>query len=1203
MANAIISVVLNQLTSFVEKEVRLAVGVREEVEKLVKTLRIIQAVVADAEEKQVKVEAVKIWLEELKDLIYDADDVLDEWHTKTAIFQQRRVDDPPGTLKKVLSYLLSPLYCFTHGVVRYDIGGRIKVIRERLDGITEQMKQFGLIVGHSDNIPRQQTSSLFIVPEIRGRGRDKEEIMERLLSESSRQSKHVHVIAIVGMGGIGKTALAKLVVKEEKVVKAFEKRMWVSVLLPFDLIGLAKAIIKESDGDVPGDNRWEAISQCLCNCIKGKRFLLVLDDVRPDSRDLHLLKLSLDGGAQGSRIIVTTRAEQVAEVMKSTCIYRLGQLSDEDSWLLLRDVALKGREEDVHRFEYFGRGIANKGRGVPLAIMALASLLSQKMTKRDWSGVLSSGLWDVTQTRNSIFPSLLMNYYSLPSESKQCFLYCAIFPKDTVMKRDDLVKLWMAQGFLRSSWREPEEVGGECFDILAQGSFFQDFEIDSDGNITSCKMHDLVHDLGQYLTRSEYSLLEMNDMQLDGNKVRHLYAVDLMNLSVHKAKNIRTLISHGFQNTTPAILIDLFDQLTCLRTLDLSYTSLEELPNEVERLLHLRYLDLSNTPLLGLPETLSRLYNLQTLKLNYCRSICKLPDGIGNLSNLRHLEIIETDALSYLPLGIGRLSSLRTLSKFIVGGTTKECKIGDLKLLNNLQGVLEIKGLEQVVDMNEVAEAELKNKRNLLALTFQFGNVEGDDRRKTMEGVLEKLEPHKELEGLNISGYPGSQFPFWMESSLFPCLVNMKLYACKQCIHLPALGKLISLEILEISKMSSVRNIGSEFYASDVGSYGTHAKAFPRLKMLTISDMAEWEEWELPVSVDRQIMPELRDLSLKGCTKLRALPPLWKLKSLENLVIEKLTSIKRFCCGGSPDDGSFPKLKKLLISNLEKLEEWDLQISKDANIMSSLCQLRLSGCPMLQALPGLGKLKSLEILEIYDLSSLKVNVDFLGLSLDVGDENSVQQVVFPELRELTFWFMLEWEEWSICSLNDSVTMPCLRDIRFTRCPKLKILPDIKMPCLRSLTLSSCRQLNVIPQSMFSSTLRKLTIRNCSKLSGKQPCLPPILEKLTLKEDAGVFSKSLPIDECFIQSVSIKGSLHSSLPKGFTDLKGVQEVQFSDCENLDFELKEMKYLDMLQELNICTCPVLEQRFQRGDWRSILSHVPKITIDYEEITKND
>ncbi|KAF9614071.1 hypothetical protein IFM89_014871 [Coptis chinensis] len=289
---------------------------------------------------------------------------------------------------------------------------------------------------------------------------------------------------------------------------------------------------------------------------------------------------------------------------------------------------------------------------------------------------------------------------------------------------------------------------------------------------------------------------DYNKKESEDNTNSEVAIQGLENFSVYLAKKLRTFLTPaGLAHCT--IPIELYHQLTCLRTLDLSGCedmSIDNIPNEVGRLMHLRYLNLSNTKLSELPDTLCNLYNLQTLQLMRCTNLQKLPNGISKLYNLRHLEIFGTDALEYLPHGIGRLGFLRTLSKFIVDGGSKGCKMGELKHLNFLQGHLRIEGLERLGGMNEAAEAELEKKKDLHGLTLIFGeHTNGSDAEK-MEGVLKNLQPDENLELLAIVGYPGLQFPDWI--TRLSNLVNLTIYSCKNLRVLPDLSKLKSLETL-----------------------------------------------------------------------------------------------------------------------------------------------------------------------------------------------------------------------------------------------------------------------------------------------------------------------------------------------------------------------------------------------------------------------
>lgn len=218
-----------------------------------------------------------------------------------------------------------------------------------------------------------------------------------------------------------------------------------------------------------------------------------------------------------------------------------------------------------------------------------------------------------------------------------------------MIEKDKLIKLWMAQGFFRGMLHKVMElIGKECFDDLAMRSFFQDFQKDENNNsVMKCKMHDIVHDFAQFLTKNECLMLAMEVVKepsridsYNGN-LRHLVMVlekeSPFPSYIYNVEKLRSLLikSYNKNSSISRALPKLFDQLKCLRSLDLSWGSIKEIPKGIGKLINLRYLKLSdNHDLLELPETLCDLYNLQTLDLMQCRSLLKLPSGIGKLMNL-----------------------------------------------------------------------------------------------------------------------------------------------------------------------------------------------------------------------------------------------------------------------------------------------------------------------------------------------------------------------------------------------------------------------------------------------------------------------------------------------------------------------------------------------------------------------------------------
>ncbi|XP_034208083.1 putative disease resistance protein RGA3 [Prunus dulcis] len=314
------------------------------------------------------------------------------------------------------------------------------------------------------------------------------------------------------MGGIGKTTLAQLAYNDEKVQAHFDNKIWVCVSDPFDEIKISKAIIDGlKKGNSPASNELQILVQFIHESVKGKKVFLVLDDVwNQDYRKWEQLKLPLQNGAVGSRILVTTRKEEVARMVgASTDMINLKVLREENCWVLFYHIALADREKNESKgLEFIGKEIVKKCKGLPLAAKALGGLMHYKETRKQWEDVLNSKIWNVDEIEEQVFQPVLLSHYDLAPAIKRCPLYCVIFPKDYNIVKDELIELWMSQNYLNSIRnKEKEEVGEMYFDNLVMRSFFQEFEKDDLGNITGCKMHDVVHDFLQFLTENECFVL------------------------------------------------------------------------------------------------------------------------------------------------------------------------------------------------------------------------------------------------------------------------------------------------------------------------------------------------------------------------------------------------------------------------------------------------------------------------------------------------------------------------------------------------------------------------------------------------------------------------------------------------------------------------------------------------------------------------
>ncbi|XP_034680295.1 putative disease resistance protein RGA3 [Vitis riparia] len=889
MADALVSIVLERLASVLEQQVTLVVGVGSEVDNLKSTLQSIRAVLADAEKRQFSEELVKVWLERLKDISYQMDDVVDGWNT-ALLKLQIAAENPCIPKLKISSCLPSPCVCFKQVLLRCDIGIKIKDIRKQLDAIANERNQFNFVSSSTIQQPhRRMTSSVIDVSQFCGRDADIDVIIDKLLGGSCQESSSLYIISIVGMGGIGKTTLAQLAYNDDRVKAYFHERMWVCVSDPFDPVTISRAILEALQKESCGFHELEDVQQKICTLIAEKKFLLVLDDVWTENYELwEQVESSLKGGAPGSRILVTTRKDDVSTMMGTTYKHPLRELSEGQCWSLFSNIAFCGRSrEKVEELENIGRKIADKCRGLPLAAKVLGSLMRLKDNKEDWESILNNEIWQLDVIEKHLSTPLLLSYYDLSPAVKRCFSYCAVFPKDQIISKDRLIKLWMANSYLNSRGSiEMEKTGGDYFEDLVSRSLFQDFRRDNEGNIISCKMHDIVHDLAQSLTKNECFILEFDDekevrMASSFQKARHATLIITpwagFPSTIHNLKYLHTLFVGRVVNlnTTAQPPPNLFKHLVCLRALDLSgHRLIVELPRNLGKLIHLRFLNLSNNLMRGeLPETICDLYNLQTLILSDL--LIKLPQGMRKLINLRHLEW-EGSRVLMLPKGIGRLTSLRTLTEFRIIGV---CKIGELKNLNSLRGGLVISRIDNVKDAEEAGEAELKNKKHLHHLELMGFGWLGSAASK---GVAEALQPHQNLKSLKISYYSAAtEFPSWIAASSLAQLKKLQIMHCVQVTYLPPLGELPLLESLIIEHMKRLKYVGGEFL-------GSSTTAFPKLKHLRFNEMEEWEKWEVKEEDEegRSVMPCLHSLTIYKCLKLESLPErLLQITPLQKVII------------------------------------------------------------------------------------------------------------------------------------------------------------------------------------------------------------------------------------------------------------------------------------------------------------------------------
>ncbi|GLT38507.1 hypothetical protein SLA2020_127520 [Shorea laevis] len=457
------------------------------------------ALLEDAEEKQMSnsSELIKIWLAEIRDLAYDIEDILDEFQVDS---QRSSLNISKPHQASSSKFIPSCFNCFKQSdflISNPHTISKVDGITLKLQSLVNESKLLGLVrqVGDKPSGMTTGRSSTTSLPELYvcGRQTEKAAILDKLLNDEGG-SKGFSVIPILGMGGIGKTTLARLVYNEVTTPENFEIKSWVCVSDQFDITSITKAILEAVGGNCVSNNL-DLLQQELNSKLSNKKFLLVLDDIWNENYSLwDSLRKPFLSGAAGSKIIITTRNKCVVEIMGGVGrVCSLEVLKDEECLSVFAQHALGTDNFDAHpNLKEIGEKIVKRCKGLPLAAKTLGGLLCGKLSRQAWERILKSQIWELKETESNILPALRLSYHYLPSCLKPCFVYCALFPKDHEFEKNQLVLLWMASGVLQ---QQSVDAGHQYFDELVSRAFLQQ----SIGNESLFVMHDLIHDLAQFV--------------------------------------------------------------------------------------------------------------------------------------------------------------------------------------------------------------------------------------------------------------------------------------------------------------------------------------------------------------------------------------------------------------------------------------------------------------------------------------------------------------------------------------------------------------------------------------------------------------------------------------------------------------------------------------------------------------------------------
>ncbi|KAL0929092.1 hypothetical protein M5K25_001032 [Dendrobium thyrsiflorum] len=953
----------------------------DEFQRIMRMLPRIEAVLEDAEEREIQDKSVKLWLSELRLLAYDIDDVIDEYEYDVLAAQmkarvteesyhrgkRKRGDDERHDQDEHVEGLntfhesyhtssSSQVPTISNGMVE-----KLKEIRERFDEIERDRK--GLHLREVDGMRRtvsaqnsRLTSSLVDESSIIGRESEKENIVKLLLSDLQVSNK-ITVLPVVGMGGVGKTTLAQLIYNDPRIRQYFDLRIWIYVSEDFDLVKLTKEIYKSitnkpCEEDVGFNYLQDSIKKEL---MKFKRTFLVLDDVWNEKQCLwESLKVPFHN-AGIVNILFTTRNKKVADVMRTMNYFPLGFLSEDEGWRLFKQYASCG-DENLMRI---GQKIVNKCGGLPLAIKLLGSHLQFERDEDKWMSILESELWDLDPGTNEIFPALKLSYQRMPIHLKPCFRYCSLFPKKWIPNKNHLVWLWMAQGYIQTKIRGKtmEEIGREYFDELLGRSFFQSTE-----SSDYLMMHDLVYDLAVSISDNEFIIMKSkggNQNKYISNNACHLAVLDEQTnnealkgilvfpfLSRHVA--LRSIFCYGRRIINDFRLLDSIRLRVLHIEIDQFDSNLSKFLGSIASMKHLRYLYFhaykwhprsDKVDLSSLFNSLHSIFNVQVLDFFGCHFPIMLPASIKNLINLRHLILPRG---SIMPCGISKLICLQTLKVVVVkDGNHEGGGLGEIEDLASLTGSCCICGIDYANNVEDFKKANINGKKHIRRLFIDWHHMliypiilsfdiyiyfKAKDRVNKQsfeleEAKLEALRPHNNLKELKIHNYPGILFPSWLGDPSYSKLQDITLKGCNKWD----------------------------------GSGGVLDRDLPCLQSISIINCAMLKNINIVQS------SSLRRLVVENCPKITSLYSMCSLHRLEKLKIrqcknllisaeEILPSKLQFVCfedcrklTSIPGLQNLPSLKELKLKHC-----WELELTLEEKLSTMPNVLEIVDCPQLK---------------------------------------------------------------------------------------------------------------------------------------------------------------------------------------------------------------------------------------------------------------
>ncbi|BAF29837.1 disease resistance protein RPM1 [Oryza sativa Japonica Group] len=702
MAEALILVLLQKIattlrgaaqkaiSSQLGKEATLLFDVENSMREVECEFDVMQAFISQVDPYCTNNQVFQSWLKHIRMVTFEVEDIVDEYAFLL------------GKMNGTESFLRKTLHKSKKLKVWYSVASRLRQVKSRVQNLTVMKERYGIKISDNDGTSSGCTANRQIHSSnssYLNYGDDDDNAMVGQKDNVQRLTKHLNasgmdrsIITIHGMGGSGKTTLARSIYRKQDITKKFDCHAWITVSRNYQIEDLLMSIMDKLKIGHRTDINLEEMVQAIHTYLENKRYLIVLDDMW-DRDSWSCFEDAFPRRSQGSKVIITTRNKEVAKLVElQGHIISLNTLLPIESWDLFCKKAFsklpeaKCPEGLIKRAEE----ILEKCEGLPLAIVAIGSLLSYRgIEEKEWASFYDQLNWQLTYNPelSRVSNVLSSSLNDLPTHLKNCFLYCGLFPEDRLIRRKWIIRMWIAEGFVEDRGTETtlEEVAEDYLKELTQRSLIQVVERNEFGRPRRFKLHNMVREITWMMSKRQRFALICDDPDVTslGDAVRRV--------PVHKGGQ-HFQPSASWQQLRSFLLFDKHVSISwicnassnfrLLRVLCLRYSLLKDFPNAIVGLFNLHYLDLSRTKVNKIPKSVARLKNLQTLHLRRT-SVSELPCEITLLACLRHLSV-STDL--YGTSFSGNVYGLRSLH------TLKEIKASK-NLVQNLSYLTQLRSL------------------------------------------------------------------------------------------------------------------------------------------------------------------------------------------------------------------------------------------------------------------------------------------------------------------------------------------------------------------------------------------------------------------------------------------------------------------------------------------------------------------------------